>query len=109
MKKFQSISLSIILLVSVIGGTLLWLRAFSTSLAQYRSPLREVTLSPQTPTLPAYTQKVVVVLISGLGYDNALALNLPVFSRLSQTGATAAVQSTPPILPRRPMPRRARR
>ena len=99
MKKYQSIGLSIILLVSLMGGTLLWLRAFGTSLSQYRSPLRDVTLSPQTPTLPAYTHKVVVVLISGLGYDNALALNLPVFSRLSQTGATAAVQSSPPTFP----------
>lgn len=95
MKKYQSVGLSIIVLTSVIVGTLLWLVAFSRSIDSYRSPLRGVSIDPQETT-PPYTHKVVLVIISGLGYDNALALNLPMFERLRQTGAEAAVQSEPP-------------
>ena len=39
---------------------------------------------------------VVVVLVSGLGYDDSQTLEMPVFEQLTQTGASAAIQSLLP-------------
>ena len=95
MKKYTSIGLSLFILVSVIFSTLVWIRTFRQSIQTYRSPLREASLDPQSLT-PRHTDKVVIILVSGLGYDNALALNLPALTRLSHTGANSAILSQPP-------------
>ena len=95
MKKYMSISLSILLLLAVVLGMFLWMGAFDRAIRDYRSPIKDMVLPPQPPT-SAHTDKVVMVVISGLGYDNALALNLPAFEQLQQTGASAAILSIPP-------------
>jgi hypothetical protein len=95
MSRYLSITLSILLLIFIVIGTLVWVRAFSESVVAYNSPLRNAVLSPQTSSL-SKTATVVVVLVSGLGFDTAQALELPVFEQLSQTGANAAVLSSPP-------------
>ncbi len=95
MKKYDSVGLSILVLVSIIIGAALWIRVFYASIQNYRSPFREADLSAQPFTTPK-TAKVVMVLISGLGYDDSLALELPVLEQLKRAGATAAVQSIPP-------------
>lgn len=95
MKKYISIGLSIIILVGVIAGLSLWVRAFKQAIQNYRSPLRAAPLLPQPPSI-LQTDKVVLVLISGLGYDSSLTLNLPFLEKLRQTGANAAILSTPP-------------
>ena len=95
MKKYASIGLSILVLTSVIIGMTLWVRAFHASIQNYRSPLGEVDLSAQ-PSPLTKTSKVVMVLISGLGYDASQTLDLPVFEQLERVGANAAVQSMPP-------------
>lgn len=94
-KKYISIGLSLLVLAGVIIGTAWWGKAFFTSIQNYRSPLREAPLSPQT-ALASQSAKVVVVLISGLGYDASLALELPALEQLRQAGADMAVESTPP-------------
>ena len=71
MNKYLSISLSIILLIGIIVGTIFWIRAFNESVENFESPLREANLSPQPYSLPKMTN-VVVVLVSGLGYDDSL-------------------------------------
>jgi hypothetical protein len=95
MKKYTSIGLSILVLASVVVGMMLWVRAFRTSIQNYRSPLSEVDLLPQ-PSPSTKMSNVVIVLISGLGYDASQTLNLPVFQQIQQIGANAAVQSLPP-------------
>ncbi len=95
-KKLISIGLSILLLATIIIGTALWIRVYFDSIKNYRSPLRQVELAPQPSISPGPTNRVVIILISGLGYDDTLALNLPVLEQLRQAGATAAIESIPP-------------
>lgn len=95
-KKFTSIGLSLLVLTILVLGTTLWSRAFFTSLENYRSLLRQVDLPTQPAPAPQPASKLVVVIISGLGYDASQALELPVLERLRQVGASMAVQSTPP-------------
>ncbi len=94
-KKYTSIGLSLLLLAGIIVGAALWGKAFYTSIQNYRSPLRDAALLPPSPVTPKKA-KVVIVLVSGLGYDASLALNLPALEQLKQAGANVAVQSTPP-------------
>jgi hypothetical protein len=94
-KKYTSIGLSLLVLAGIIIAAALWGKAFYTSVENYRSPLREANLLPQPPLTPKIA-KVVIVLISGLGYDASLALNLPALEQLKQAGADVAVQSAPP-------------
>jgi hypothetical protein len=95
MKKYSSIGLSILLLAGLIVGTALWIRVFYNSVQVYRSPLRDAGLNPQAAP-PAQTEQVVLVLLSGLGFDAAEALELPVLEQLRRAGASAAVESSPP-------------
>ena len=95
-KKYGSIGLSIFALALLIVGTAFWIRVFYTSIREYRSPLDASELAPQQPVLSAPTSKMVIVLVSGLGYDDSQALNLPVLDQLQRAGATAAVESIPP-------------
>jgi hypothetical protein len=95
MKKLTSVGLSISILVCIILITLLWLWAFRHSLQAYRSPLRAANLSPQAHAA-APAKKVVLVILSGLGYENALALNLPALAQFGRTGASSAMLSQPP-------------
>ncbi|MFC1975251.1 alkaline phosphatase family protein [Chloroflexota bacterium] len=100
MKNYTSIGLSILVLAGVIVGMTLWVRAFYTSVQNYRSPLKEIDLSP-SPSSPATNAgKVVIVLIGGLGYDTSLILNLPVLEQLKQIGVNVAVESIPPTYSR---------
>ncbi|NJN93826.1 MAG: hypothetical protein HC875_06920 [Anaerolineales bacterium] len=82
-------------LAGIILGVAWWGKAFIASIQNYRSPLSQVELAPPPPLAPTQT-RVVMVLISGLGYDDSLLLNLPALEQLKQAGATMAVQSTPP-------------
>ena len=95
MKKYTSVILSIFLLVSIVGGTGLWVRAFYASIRNYRSPLQTVELQPQPP-VSSHPTKVVLVLISGLGYDASNILTLPILEQLRRAGASLAVESIPP-------------
>jgi len=95
MWKYLSIILSIIILTVVIGVTIFWAQAFYRSVNNYQSPLSKVNLPTQELVLPQ-TARVVVVLISGLGYNTSQTLDWPVFRQLAQTGANALVYSSPP-------------
>lgn len=94
-KKYISIGLSLIVLAGIIIGTALWGKVFYTSIENYRSPLQKADLPPPSSVSPN-SAKVVIVLVSGLGYDSSLALELPMLEQLKQAGATMAVQSFPP-------------
>jgi hypothetical protein len=95
MKKYLSIVLTIFILLCIIAGMTIWIQAFYESVKTYQSPLQELELPAQPSILPK-TARIVIVLISGLGYEASQALNLPVFAQLTQTGASTAIQSDPP-------------
>ena len=95
MKKHFSIILSVFALAVIIVITAVWIRAFYSSIQYYRSPLQKVELKAY-PAIPARTSQVVLVLISGLGYDASLEIGLPVLEQLRRSGADMAVQSIPP-------------
>jgi 2,3-bisphosphoglycerate-independent phosphoglycerate mutase len=94
-KKYISIGLSLLVLAGAIIGTAWWGKTSLTAIQNYRSPLRQAGLSPQ-PAVAPKSRPVVIVLVSGLGYDDSLALGLPALEQLKQAGATMAVESTPP-------------
>lgn len=95
MRKCVSILLSIFSLFTIIIVTQIWLQAFYKSVTGYQSPIPTLTLSDQSPTWPK-TARVVVVLISGLGYDISQSLNLLGLEQLARTGASTVIQSIPP-------------
>lgn len=95
MRKHFSIILSVFALATIIVITAVWIRAFYSSIQNYRSPLQKVELKAQ-PAIPPRTSQVVMVLISGLGYEASLELGLPVLEQLKRSGADMAVQSFPP-------------
>ncbi len=95
MSKYTAIILSIVTLAGVTIGLLLWVGAFNRAVHTYRSPIAGVDLPVQLPATPQ-TDKVVLVLISGLGYDDSFIVPMPTLQRLRQIGADAAIQSTPP-------------
>ncbi len=95
MKKHFSIILSVLALAIIIVITSVWIRAFYSSIQYYRSPLQKAELKAQ-PAVPARTSQVVLVLVSGLGYDASLEINLPVLEQLRRSGADMAIQSIPP-------------
>ncbi len=95
MRRYLSIVLSIILLIGIIIISARWTQAFYRSAENYNSPLSTATLSPQETALQKRAN-VVVVLVGGLGYEALQTLSMPVFERLTQSGATAVIQSSPP-------------
>jgi hypothetical protein len=95
MKRFTSIGLSILVLAGVMIGGTVWLQMFTASVQAYQSPLHDTNLT-SLPSSAVRHNKVVIVLISGLGYDTALDLELPVLEQLKQVGVFAAVESSPP-------------
>ncbi|GEM_PF-1515697 len=101
MQKYISIIASILILSNGVVATALWGQLSYDAIQGYRSPLRGVNLLAQPPLLPfsektGNKSKIVMVLISGLGYETSLELKLPVFERLKQAGATMSVESYPP-------------
>ncbi len=96
MGRFLSIILiNILILVGIVVSTTAWVDLFYQAILAYRSPLSGAVLSPQIDT-PAQTDKIVVVIISGLGYDNSFVVDMPTLAGLRQIGANAAILSTPP-------------
>lgn len=95
MTRYGLVGLSIVALAGIIIGAAWWIRVFYGSIENYRSPLHAVEL-PVQPSAPQRTPKVVIVLISGLGYDDSFRVDMPVFEQLRQAGANAAILSTPP-------------
>ncbi|MEM7346707.1 MAG: alkaline phosphatase family protein [Chloroflexota bacterium] len=95
MKPYSSIGLSVLLLIVVIAVSSWWANTFYTSLQTHRSPLANIPLDPQ-PATPPLTNKIIVVVIGGLGYDASLILESPTLGRLRQIGASAAIESIPP-------------
>ncbi|MDM8519755.1 alkaline phosphatase family protein [Anaerolineales bacterium HSG6] len=97
-RKLSAIGLSILLLANIIVLVIIWAEMTYLSLQQYRSPIRGIALERVEPA-PPRTSKMVIVLLSGLGYDSSSTLDLPALDQLKQAGASLMIQSAPPTYP----------
>jgi hypothetical protein len=98
MQKYGSILVSLLILAAAAVGAYRWADALQYSFFTYQSPLSVVRVPPGEP-LPAQTQRVVVVIIGGLGDAASNALDMPNYEALRAAGASATMISQPPTYP----------
>jgi hypothetical protein len=95
---YRNIFFSILILAAAAFGAFRWADALQRSLFTYQSPLSIVEIPPGRP-MPAMAERVVVVLIGGLGYAESRATGMPNLESLVQVGASAPMLSRPPTFP----------
>ncbi|MEJ2559694.1 MAG: alkaline phosphatase family protein [Anaerolineae bacterium] len=95
MPKYARIFLSLLILAAAAIGAYRGADALQQSVTTYRSPLSMVRI-PLGEPMPAQTQRVVVVVIGGLGYAAARSLDMPNMEALLEAGASAPMISRPP-------------
>jgi hypothetical protein len=95
MRKYAHIILNLLILAAAAVGAYRGADALQRSVVTYRSPLSEARVPPGEP-MPAQTQRVVVVVIGGLGYAATGSLDMPNLEALLEAGASAPMISRPP-------------
>lgn len=98
MQKYGSILVSLLILAAAAVGAYRWADALQYSFFTYQSPLSVVQVPPGEP-LPSQTQRVVVVIIGGLGYAASNSSDMPNYEALRAAGASAMMTSQPPTYP----------
>jgi hypothetical protein len=98
MRKYGGILLSLFLLSAAAVGAYRWADALQYSLFTFQSPLLLAEISPGDQ-IPPQTQRVVVVVISGLGYDAIRSADMPNLEALLEAGASTTMISQPPTYP----------
>lgn len=95
---YRKILVSLLILVLAAFGAYRAADALQYSLFTYQSPLSVIQVLPGDPMLPL-TQRVVVVIVGGLGYDASRSVDMPNLETLLETGASARMTSQPPTYP----------
>jgi hypothetical protein len=95
MRKYAHVVLNLLILAAAAVGAYRGADALQRSVVTYRSPLSEALVPPGEP-MPAQTQRVVVVVIGGLGYAATGSLDMPNLEALLEAGASAPMISRPP-------------
>jgi hypothetical protein len=98
MKKYVSVFLSLLILAAVGVGAYRAADALQYSLFTYQSPLSALQVEPGDRILPQ-TQRVVIVVVGGLGRDAMPSLDMPNLETLIEAGASAPMMSQPPTFP----------
>jgi hypothetical protein len=98
MKKYVSILLSLLILAAVAVGAYRAADALQYSLFTYQSPLLTLQVEPGGQ-MPPVTQRVVVVVVGGLGRSAARSIDMPNLETLVQASASAPMISQPPTFP----------
>ena len=98
MKKYVSIFLSLLILSAVAVGAYRAADALQYSLFTYQSPLLALQVEPGEQ-VPPQTQRVVVIVVGGLGWAEAHSLDMPNLETLFEAGASAPMTSHPPTFP----------
>jgi hypothetical protein len=98
MKKHVSIFLSLLILAAVAVSGYRAADALQYSLFTYQSPLSVLKVEPGDAILPQ-TQRVVIVVVGGLGRDAIPSLEMPNLETLIDAGASAPMMSQPPTFP----------
>lgn len=98
MQKYGNILLSLLILAAAAVGAYRGADALQYSLFTYQSPLSVTEVAPGQ-RMPPQVQRVVVVVIGGLGYQATQALDMPNLETLLEVGASASMISRPPTYP----------
>jgi hypothetical protein len=98
MKKYVSVFLSLLILAAVAVGAYRAADALQYSLFTYQSPLLTLQVEPGE-RVPPLTQRVVIVVIGGLGRAAARSLDMPNLETLVGASASAPMMSQPPTFP----------
>ena len=75
-QAYRKILVSLLILVLAAFGAYRAADALQYSLFTYQSPLSVIQVLPGDPMLPL-TQRVVVVIVGGLGYDASRSVDMP--------------------------------
>ncbi|GAB4534793.1 MAG: hypothetical protein Kow0063_18270 [Anaerolineae bacterium] len=98
MKKYGSILLSLLVLAAIAVGAYRAADTLQYSLFTYQSPLTATQVPPGEGTSPK-TDRVVVVVMGGLGRIAARSVDMPNLEALYEAGASAPMISLPPTCP----------
>jgi Type I phosphodiesterase / nucleotide pyrophosphatase len=95
MKKYHHLILSPLILMVIAFLAYRWADALQRSLLAYTSPLAGTEIEMGEPRAPL-TQRVVIVVVSGISYQQTIMEDMPIWQSLAGTGASAAVLNQPP-------------
>lgn len=95
MRRYRTAIFSTLLLAAVVLTAHRWADMLQRSVRVYTSPLTGASVAPGE-RLPGLTQRVVMVIVSGVGYRETVVQDMPVWQSLADVGAVAAVQVRPP-------------
>ncbi|MFQ5577499.1 MAG: alkaline phosphatase family protein [Anaerolineae bacterium] len=95
MRKHFRLMAMVVLLGAMAGLAYRQQDLLLTSAVTYRPPLSGAYPPPGDP-LPRQVERVVLVIISGLGEEAAQSLPMPTLARLRDSGASAVAHSEPP-------------
>ena len=95
MKRNRYVILAPLILIAIAFGAYRWAHTLQRSVAEYTSPLAGSPVHPGEP-LPPLTQRVVIIVVSGISYEAAMQADMPIFHTLRRAGASAPMVSRPP-------------
>ena len=95
MKRNRYVILAPLILIVIAFGAYRWAHTLQRSIAEYTSPLAGSPVHPGEP-LPPLTQRVVIIVVSGISYEAAMEADMPIFHTLRRAGASAPMVSRPP-------------
>ena len=95
MQRYSKFAAMLGLFILLGFGIVYWQHLLTTSLRSYRSFLTN-TLLLSDDSLTRQTERVVLVIIGGVGFDAIQAANLPTFERLQESGASALMLGQTP-------------
>ena len=95
MKRSRYVILAPLILIALAFGASRWAHTLQRSVAEYTSPLVGSPVYPGEQ-LPPLTQRVVIIVVSGISYEAAMQADMPIFHTLRRAGASAPMVSRPP-------------
>ncbi len=88
MRKYHTLIVSPLVLLAIAFGAYRWADVLQRSMLAYRSPLAGVAIDAGEP-LAAHTNRVVLVVVSGISYQQSVVQDMPVWQSLASIGASA--------------------
>ncbi|MCS7260115.1 MAG: hypothetical protein NZ765_04945 [Anaerolineae bacterium] len=95
MRRYRTVIFSALLLATIAFVAHRWADLLQRSVRAYTPPPVPMTTTPGE-RLPGLTDRVVMVVVSGVGYRETVVQDMPVWQGLMDTGASAPVQVRPP-------------
>jgi hypothetical protein len=94
MKRFRSLFLATLILLAISFGAFRWSAVLQMSLLAFGSSPPAAPASGQP--LPVLTPQVVVVIVSGLSYQQTRLQSMPIWQNLADVGASVPLTVQPP-------------